>query len=146
MEKEKLIEYGIISKIDGTNIEVVLNSNDNCEECTAKLFCKPTTENENILTIESNQKLEIGDSVEVAISGRTILISTFLLYGLPLLLLIILILFGMYLFQNSNYSELYSFAMGISVLAIYYSLFNTIMKRNSKLFRHPILTKIYSSN
>jgi len=146
MNKEKLFESGIVKNIDGTNIEVLINSNDNCEECTAKIFCKPTTEDQNILTVESDEKVQISDLVEIAVSGRTVLSFTFFLYGLPLLLLIALILFGMYLFQNSSYSELFSFALGISALAIYYILFNIIIKRNSKLFKHPIITKTDNSS
>ncbi len=146
MNEEKLIEQGTVSKINGSTVEVIINSNNNCDECTAKIFCKPEANNQNVLTVESYAKVEVGDSVEISISGKTILSYTFFLYGFPLILLITILTFGAYLFQDIKYFELYSFSFGICILVIYYFLFNYLVKKNNTFLKHPILVKIDKLN
>lgn len=144
--KEIFKETGIVESINEKNIEIVLHNSSNCEECTAKIFCNPTTDNRNILSVYSDEKFQIGDSVEVFVKGSTVFLFTFFLYGVPLVLLIAALFMGLFIFESSNNTELYSFAIGVVSLLIYYLLFNNAIKDNSKLFNQPTIIKNGNSN
>jgi sigma-E factor negative regulatory protein RseC len=144
--KEIFKEKGIVESINDKSVEIALHNLSNCEDCTAKIFCKPTTDDKNILSVNSDEKFQIGDSVEVFVKGKTVLLFTCFLYGVPLVLLIITLFIGLIIFEASNYSEFYSFALGVGSLIIYYLLFNNIIKHNNKLFSQPTVIKTDNSN
>lgn len=143
---EILKEKGIVESCNDTNIEIAIHSSDDCEECTAKLFCKPTFDNKNILSVNTNDKFQIGDSVDIVVKGKTVFLFAFFLYGLPLILLIVALLLGLHILGNTSNHELYSFVFSISLLAVYYLLFNQFIKHNSNFLNHPTIIKTDSLN
>ena len=60
---EELKEEGIVVSTSDGYAEIQLVENDNCEDCSAKLFCKPQEDNSKNLTIKNNDSLIIGDKV-----------------------------------------------------------------------------------
>ncbi|MCW8849388.1 MAG: SoxR reducing system RseC family protein, partial [Melioribacteraceae bacterium] len=107
---EEITEQGIVLKSGNGTTEIQLLSNENCEECSAKLFCKPREDSARILQVTEPVKLKEGDKVSISISGKSLLLASFNLYLYPLLILIITILIGTIQFSNSNQPELYSLA------------------------------------
>ena len=138
---EEINEKGIVNKINGSTVEVLMNSSEECEECTAKLFCKPTSNEKNLLSITSNDKFQIGDLVEVAVKGKTVLLFTFFLYGIPLIMLIAILLVGLYFLRGIANNEFYSFAISMFLITVYYFLFNKFIKENVNFFNTPTIIK-----
>ena len=138
---EELTEQGIVVKSEEGITEIELLSNENCEECSAKLFCKPREDSARILQVTEPTELKKGDKVSISISGKSLLIASFNLYLYPLLILIISILIGTNLFSNSNQPELYSLAAGIVLVIIYYFAFFKISKNTAIKKPNIIITK-----
>ena len=127
--QEELIENGkVINSANGI-VEIELLSNDNCEECSAKLFCNPNKDSTKILKINTSAKYKIGEDVTVTIPGKNILFATFNLYLYPLLILIFTIFVGTKIFVETNYPELFSFLSALIFVTIYYLLFFLISKK-----------------
>lgn len=138
---EEIKEKGIVNKINGSTVEVLMNTSEECEECTAKLFCKPTSNEKNLLSITSNDKFQIGDLVEVAVKGKTVLLFTFFLYGIPLIMLIATLLIGLYFLRDIANNEFYSFVISMFLITVYYLLFNKFIKENINFFNTPTIIK-----
>ena len=51
---EELVEQGIVQKSDNGFTEIELVANENCEECSAKLFCNTNKNSKNILIIKTS--------------------------------------------------------------------------------------------
>jgi sigma-E factor negative regulatory protein RseC len=138
---EELTEQGIVVKSEDGITEIELLSNENCEECSAKLFCKPREDSARILQVTEPAKLKEGDLVSISISGKSLLLASFNLYLYPLLILIVSILIGTIQFSNSNQPELYSLATGIILVMIYYFAFFKISKTTARKKPTLIITK-----
>ena len=121
--QEEIKEEAIIVNLHNGYCDVLLKENDSCEECSAKLFCKPKDENRKSLTIKNENNFEIGDKVHITILGSTLLKASFQLYLYPLILLLTSLLFGSYLFGDQQNAEIYSFVIAVVAIAIYYGLF-----------------------
>jgi sigma-E factor negative regulatory protein RseC len=99
MYKEELYEEGIVKEAkDGIAI-IRIQDSDKCKECTAKIYCKPGSSEERSLTVRDPYGVHPGDNVRVVIGGSKILSATFRLYGIPLILLLAGIFFGMEIFK-----------------------------------------------
>jgi len=127
---EELVEQGVVLNSHNGFLEIKLIENDNCDECSAKLFCNPKKDSSKTLTIPSNSKYDIGDRVTVSIMGKNLLGAAFNLYLYPLLLLISAIFLGSKIFTNN--SEIYSFVLGIMIMAVYYGIFFQVSKKLEK--------------
>jgi sigma-E factor negative regulatory protein RseC len=138
---EELTEQGIVVKSEEGITEIELLSNENCEECSAKLFCKPRGNSSRILQVTDSTKLNEGDKVSISISGKSLLIASFNLYLYPLLILIFSILIGTSLFSNSRQPELFSLSSGIILVIIYYFAFFKISKNTAIKKPNIIITK-----
>ena len=122
MNSEDFIEEGIVIDSQNGKAEIALISSDNCEECDAKLFCKPKGETTQILEVLDPFGVKPGDEVKISIKGGSVLKATIIMYGIPLLLLFLSILFGMDYFKNTKFPEAYSFLTGLVLMGIYFSL------------------------
>jgi sigma-E factor negative regulatory protein RseC len=120
MQKEELVEEGIIISSDKGVAEVGLIENENCEECSAKLFCKPGENTTKTIRAYDPFDSNPGDGVRISIPGNAVLKATVLLYGVPLLLLLVGILLGLELFRNTGFPELFSFVSSISLIGLYF--------------------------
>lgn len=138
MEREELIEEGIVKEVNGTLAVISLDDSDNCEECSARIVCKPSGKEGRTLTARDPFGVHPGDKVRVSIKGRDILKISFLLYGLPLLLMLAAIYFGMNIFKTNI--EIYSTLLGTVVIAIYVLLFFVFSKlRGSEHNKYPTI-------
>lgn len=132
MYTEELYEEGIVKEAkDGIAI-ISIQDSDKCEECRAKIYCKPGNSEGRSLTVRDPYGVHPGDKVRVVIKGSKILSASFLLYGLPLILLLAGIFIGLEVFHTNK--ELFSslFAIGlVSVYALFMFLFTGKRKNTS---------------
>jgi len=144
--QEILTENGIVEKISGNNVQITIVPSKECEECSAKILCKSTSNNRNILSVVSSDNFVIGDSVKIIVKGENLFLLTFFLYGLPLVILIASLLFGLFIFSDSTNSELYSFGFSLALLSVYFLQFNRITKHISNISNKPTIIKTDNSN
>jgi len=136
MYNEKLIEEGIVKESKDGIATIVISNSDNCEECTAKLYCKPGNSSERSLTVKDTFGVNVGDRVRVSIKGSQILRVSFLIYGIPLILILAGLFFGMQFFQI--HKEFFSTLLAIGFVSIYILIILFIdKKRNYHLQSYP---------
>lgn len=136
MYNEELTEEGIVKESKDGIATIVISNSDSCEECTAKLYCKPGNSNERSLTVKDNFGVIAGDRVRVSIQGSQILRVSFLIYGIPLILMLAGLFIGMQFFQI--HKELYSTIFAVALVSIYVLIIHFIdKKRNYHLQSYP---------
>lgn len=117
MYNEKLTEEGIVKKSNDGIATIVISNSDKCEECTAKIYCKPGNSNERSLIVKDPFGVNPGDKVRVSINGSKILGVSVLIYGIPLVILLIGLIIGMQLFQSNK--EIFSTLLTLGLISIY---------------------------
>lgn len=81
-----------------------------CGSCASRSACgtsalseltgEKTTKDDNLFTVESIIPLKIGQKVEIGLSEKSLLISTLLLYALPLFTILLTTLIGQAYFKS----------------------------------------------
>lgn len=117
MYKEELYEDGIVKEVQDGIAEIVISDSDHCEECSAKVYCKPGSSNERSLVVKDPFGVHPGDKVRVTIKGSKILSASFLLYGIPLIILVAGIFIGLQIFTINK--ELFSTILAVGLISIY---------------------------
>lgn len=133
MYKEELYEEGIVKESHDGIAEIVIANSDQCEECTAKLYCKPGSSNERSLTVTDPFGANPGDTVRVSIKGNKILKVSFLIYGVPLILILVGLFWGMHFFEANK--ELFSTLTALGLVSIYIAVIFLIDKKKSREIR-----------
>lgn len=132
MKSEVLIEEGIVTFVGDKFAEVSLSSGADCQECSAKIICKPKTKEENILRVNDPFGAKIGDVVRIEIKGSDVLKASFFLYGISLFVLLLGIIIGKYIFAGNKNVDLFSFVIGVCFLSAYFLIFFLIKRKNSQ--------------
>lgn len=91
-DSEKMKEHGVVIKNDGQSIEVQMQSSAACESCGACFMDKSKLQ---VLSVQQSVPVKPGEIVEIEISPGFAVQSAFLLFFLPLLMMIL----GYYLFN-----------------------------------------------
>lgn len=138
MYEEVLVEEAIVLSLENGIAEVSVIPKESCEECSAKIICKPNNDNRNVLRVDNSIGANIGDHVNIEIKGKSVLYASFNLYGIPLIILLLGMLLGMSLFSEYKLVELYSTFFGIGLTAIYY----LFLLSHNKNRQNQILPKI----
>ena len=113
-----------------------------CNACKAEMFCNTKNDNEYLVLNPKKINVTCGDYVELYLPpGRTIL-STFLVFALPLILFPIGYLISKNLF---SYNEIINALVGFLCMAIAFSIAALISIKNKKNLM-PSITKIVSKN
>jgi sigma-E factor negative regulatory protein RseC len=134
MYNEKLIEEGIVKESKDGIATIVISDSESCKECTAKLYCKPGNSNERSLTVKDPFGVNTGDKVRVSINGSQILRVSFLIYGIPLFLMLAGLFLGMQFFQI--HKELYSTIFAVGLVSIYILIIHFIDKKRNSHFQY----------
>ncbi len=142
MEHEELLEDGIVIESENGQAEISLIKTDNCEECHAKLFCKPKSDNTKILRVSDPFGVKPGDEVKISVAGSTIFKVSMILYGIPLFLLIAGVFLALEIFPQNHFLELYSFLTGLSFAGIYYLIIFLFSESFSKTRFMPRITYV----
>lgn len=129
MQNENIIEKGIVISSGNGHAEIALIQTGACDECSAKIFCKPSEKNnKKIIEADDPYGVKVGDEVQIEIAGEDILKASFTLYGMPLLLILIGIIIGMIIFSNTTLPELFAFLFSLGLTTLYFSIMLLINK------------------
>ncbi len=131
---EELYEEGIVKEVKDGIAQIVLNESGSCSSCAAKAVCKPGEDEQKILPARDTLGVHPGDKVRIAIKGKNILTASFLLYGLPLILFLAGIFFGIKYFIHQK--ELWGTVLGFALIAVYAVILNIFSnkKKNKDKF------------
>lgn len=129
--QEELLEKGRVLSVKDGLAEVEIIKEGNCEECGAASICKMKDGSKSITVID-NIGIQPGEIIKFAIEGDTLLKTSFLLYGVPLVLLIIGIFGGMQIFKDNNQKEFLSFALAIILILIFFGVFYLFQRKEGK--------------
>lgn len=128
MNSEQIHEEGIVIEAGNGRAKVELLTSDACEECTAKIVCKPKDENANVLEVIDSLGVKPGDKVIINIEGSDILKASLKLYGVPLFLVVAGIILGSEVFKD----EMLGIIMGMGSATLYYFGLYFIWKNSAK--------------
>ncbi len=116
---EILLEEGVVLQCDRAaaddqpaRVRVRLLAGDHCEGCPASGICRPDDNERRILDVLDPVGVAEGDRVRVAVPGGAVLRASFLIYGLPLILLVIGVVIGTKLWFDHGMRDLWSFLLG----------------------------------
>ena len=124
MYNEQIIEKGIVEKVENGFAEIRLRETGECEECSAKIICKTKDDSTRKINAIDPFGVKPGDEISVSIPGKGLGISALVIYGMPLVLLLLGILIGMSIFESNR--ELQSSLMGIGLAALYFLLVRSL--------------------
>jgi sigma-E factor negative regulatory protein RseC len=131
MYNEELIEEGIVKSSKDGMAEIIISNSAHCEECSAKVYCKPNSGDNRTIVVHDTLGLKPGDFVLISVSGQKIFQTSFFLYGLPLIILILGLFIGFNIFNSQK--ELFSTLLSIVLLAVYFFLIKTLLDK----FKYP---------
>lgn len=120
MNDEAIIEEGIVSSASNGIAEISLIENSSCEECSARIICKPKNYDRKIIEVVDPFGVSPGDTVKIYIKGSTLLRISFILYGIPLILLILGIAIVTIVLNNHPSVDFFSFLTGVGLAGFYY--------------------------
>lgn len=140
-----MIEFGKILEVKNGIAKVLITRHAACGDCGA---CQVGKENLNlILTAENTVGGNPGDMVEIELKTENFLFASFIMYGIPLLGLIIGLVGGYYggkaLGYNENVSQLVAAVAGLLALSMTYVAIRTKEStiKNLNKFK-PVLVRI----
>lgn len=124
MRGEDIYEEGIVLSVESGRATIVVALGEGCEECTAKVFCSANATKQNTVLVRDPFGVRTGDHVRFVVHGEDMFRASFLLYGIPLLLILGGVLAGTYLYDPGIMpNELWAFLLGIAPAVVYYMLF-----------------------
>ena len=143
MYNEELIEEGVVKESENGIATVLIFKSDYCEECSAKLYCKPGNSDDRSLTVRDPFGVVPGDKVRISIQGSKILTISFLLYGIPLLLLMVGLVVGLNIFNSSR--ELFATVFSLGLISVYVFIFLLFSRiRKNKTSSYPEIVFVNS--
>jgi len=127
---EQITEKGIVTSKKENLLEIIIAESENCNDCSAKLFCKPASGNNKSVFVKDTIGCRVGDTVVFSISGKNLLKASFKFYGLPLFLILAVIFFVNYILKDDSGRELYSVIFSIAAGVIYFIILFYLLKRS----------------
>lgn len=131
MYNEELIEEGIVTECGNGFAVINILSKEKCEDCSAKVYCKPSGETDRQLKVNDNFGVECGDKVRVSLEGKKIITASMFIYGIPLILLMAGIYLGFMFFETNK--ELFSFLLGVCFISFYSGVILLVQKYRGNL-------------
>lgn len=109
-------ELGVVDSIDGQHIHVKTQVKTGCSSCDHQNHCgtgllsKALPNRNGLVRVNSKESVSVGDTVELLIPERDMMRFSFLMYGLPLLGLVLGTTLGYVLAPSS---EIISICLGV---------------------------------
>lgn len=101
----------------GRRVVVRLHVSEHCDHCAAKALCQPSDDGRREIVAEDPLGVGVGEHVRVAVRGSQVLGMSLLLYGLPLLLLLVGIGLGAWLLPAGPWRDGGSFLLAVGLAA-----------------------------
>lgn len=137
MFEDIIIEEGTINSIKNGMAEIFLTAGYYCGQCSAKIVCKCEDSGKRSILIDNNFGGKEGDKVRISVKGKGILEATFLLYGLPVFLLLTGILIGMQIFHNELLASIIGLIAASSLFLYVYFFYKN--KKHQEVIRTEII-------
>lgn len=116
-------ERGVISAVDGDKLKITFVTTEACDECGLKVVCSPGHDDARVLTLDNSDNFQLGETVGVEEISNMELHLALAQFGLPMLLFLLGLFSGYYLFPaNSLPKELVGFLCGLVGLALSFPL------------------------
>jgi len=125
-----LEQIGFVSKVEGDFVQVDIkrasSCGDNCGSCGSSCNIPGLR-----INVKNDLGAKLGDFVEVEMSTKSILNSAFIVYMIPLIMMILGISLGAYIFKTMGYKnyEIFGMLAGVFSLVISFMLLKIIDKR-----------------
>ncbi|MBN1634310.1 MAG: SoxR reducing system RseC family protein [Ignavibacteria bacterium] len=129
---EQITERGIVTNKKNNILEVVLSESGNCNECSAKIFCKPGNTGKKIILVKDTIGCNVGDCIDFSIPGSNLLKLSVKFYGLPLIILVLSVIICNYYLSDNILKELYSILISIFIVLIYFLVLFFVLKQHGK--------------
>lgn len=108
---------GVVSNINDNQIEVTIISESACSSCKSNKMCSISEIKEKVIYIENiDNSFKVGENVNVYLQERLGAYAVFFAYGLPFILMVLVLFVGYY----QKLSEPIMGLSVISLLTIYY--------------------------
>ncbi len=79
------VESGLVLKLEGDKALVSLLENEACDECNARILCRPGSGNVREMFVHNRLNAVIGNKVEISEMGNLLLKLSLMQFGVPLL-------------------------------------------------------------
>lgn len=126
-------QVGYVTKVDGDLAEVSVQRSSACgHNCGS---CKGGCSVQGVSIISKNViGAKVGDYVEIRTNTEVVLKSAFILYAIPLIMLITGVLVGINIFQKVGFSnyEFLGFLLGVAFLGLSYILLRVIDRKTKQ--------------
>ena len=132
-------EIGIVNKISNEFAFVNVNRGTMCGSCPSKGLCHPFGGEENDFQVKALNLIgaKTGDKVKIVIENKNFLKASFIVYGIPILFLMLFSVIGKLFFKK----DIFSFIFGFSGMIFSYILIKLYDKKNKEKF-FPKVTEI----
>lgn len=118
---ERLVEEAVVVAVDDGPpgwVDLQLLAGEGCEECAARLICRPDDGDRRRLRLPLDRPLALGDRVRVEVGGARVLAASAWLYGLPLAGFVAGVLGAWALLSPTAAREALAFAAGLAGVAL----------------------------
>lgn len=133
------MDTGIVEKIiDKRNAIVSINMQE-CGGCMSKKNCNIYEKGDNLIEAEYEEDLKVGDNVQMIFKPQKRLISSTLIFMVPIFILIIFYFIGFLFFKDERISIIFTFAFFILYFIVLIPVMNKF-KNSSDL--KPKIIKI----
>ncbi len=124
MRGEDFYEEGIVLSAAAGRATVEIAVGTACDECGAKVFCSAGEEKQHTVEARDPFGVHTGDRVRIVVHGEDMFRAAFLLYGIPLVLVVAGVLIGTWVIDPQVMAaELWSSLLGIGLAGMYYLVF-----------------------
>lgn len=128
----------IVEVVDDSTAKVTMVKHTSCKNCGA---CHIGSNPEVEITVENHINAKLGNLVEVSMTTQNILSAAFIMYIIPLIMLVAGVVIGTKIFSIYSNGEIYAILLGFVLLAISY----WAIRQNEKHFKQKykaVITKI----
>ncbi|MEJ2635260.1 MAG: SoxR reducing system RseC family protein [Calditrichia bacterium] len=137
-------EIGRVKAVQGNDAVISLQSNSRCGACSAKFSCALGEAMSREITIPNTLHCSVGNKVEISYKSSSKILSTFVIFLLPIVLLLAGYFLGSYEFDTQNMGILGSVA-GLIAGAILLWVLNRFLPRTNT-FKPQMIRKIAASS
>lgn len=132
---EILTENGVVSEIIGNKVKIQIPIKPECEECRS-IFCSKSDANYNFLEVETTERFEIGDRVQIQLMGKHLTKASMMLFVFPMLILIGSVIF----LVQINISAIKSAILGFLFVSVYFVVikFKKILTIEPKIIKNNL--------
>ncbi|MDP8206872.1 MAG: SoxR reducing system RseC family protein [Candidatus Electryonea clarkiae] len=136
-------ETAKIISIDGKTAKAQLEVNNACGECGSKGFCHPSEGTKPTIEINNDIMANAGDMVSLEISPSSRIGSSFIVFGIPILMLVIGAISGETLGSSGQDSVVVGAIAGLAFGLVVVNIINRLMKQSIRI--KPRAIKILST-